>query len=56
MIMIDPPSGWMYGFPKPYTPKKGQSTIDWLKENGYPAEKLKDGLAWCRFWEVEDET
>ena len=55
MRIIDPPSGWMYGFPKPFNPKEGQTTKDWLIENGYP-EKTIDGYGdyfYCRFWEEE---
>lgn len=54
-MMIDPPSGWMYGFPKPYNPRPYQSTEDWLMENGYPEDQV---LYWlehgehvpCRYW------
>lgn len=52
MIIIDPASGWMYGFPKEYTLKDGQSMKEWLIENGYPkkdAEAIERGELWVRF-------
>ena len=56
-LMIDPPSGWMYGFPKPIPKTVAFAApdifFDWMIENGYPASLIDDGhLQWCRFWEV----
>ena len=39
--MIDPPSGWMYGFPKEI-PEHVDDTCKWLVENGYPEKLIKD--------------
>lgn len=51
-LMIDPPDGWLYGFPKEYTATKDEKLTDWLLANGYPEDKLK--LAeFSRFWYVE---
>lgn len=33
--MIDPPSGWVYGFPKEI-PESVTDVNKWLVENGYP--------------------
>lgn len=55
-ILIDPASGWMYGFPKPYTKKPEQSLKDWLVENGYPekdAQMVEENKLWCRFISTE---
>lgn len=55
MRMIDPPSGWKYGFPKPI-PENITDVNSWLIENGYP-KKLIDELGdyfFCRFWNVEE--
>lgn len=49
--MIDPPSGWMYGFPKEI-PKDVENVLEWLIENGYPKDKI-DKLGdnfYCRYW------
>ena len=56
MRMIDPPSGWKYGFPKPFDPKPGQSTEDWLVENGYPPEEVAQwpNGVWYRTWMTKD--
>lgn len=50
--MIDPPSGWKYGFPKEYTKKEGQTPGDWLIENGYPEEEILSmgDQFYCRHW------
>ena len=56
MRIIDPPSGWKYGFPKPI-PVDVKDTTSWLVENGYPQE-LIDELGehfYCRFWEKPDD-
>lgn len=40
-LFYDPPSGWMYGFPKPYRPLKGEALGDTLLRDGYPEVELK---------------
>jgi hypothetical protein len=52
--IIDPPSGWKYGFPKPI-PNDIKDTEAWLIENGYPQEEI-DALGeyfYCRFWDSD---
>ena len=54
--IIDPPSGWMYGFPKAI-PNDVKDFNKWLVENGYPQKELdrfESGVP-CRFWFEEDE-
>lgn len=63
--MVDPPSGWKYGFPKLYKcwPEEGQPPADldwWLEQNGYPAHEIrlwqnspKYGCVPCRVWKHE---
>lgn len=53
--MIDPPSGWMYGFPKEYTKKPDEDFNEWLVHEGYP-QKLIDEFGaylYCRYWDEE---
>ena len=53
--MIDPPSGWKYGFPKPI-PEDVKDELKWLVENGYPQEEI-DSCGkhfWCRYWIGEE--
>ena len=48
-LIIDPPSGWQYGFPKLLTQWHGQSLEDWLREQGYPVRLMESGLR-ARYW------
>ena len=54
--MIDPPSGWKYGFPKDI-PEDVVDTLKWLVENGYPQEEIDkfDDQFSCRRWEEEED-
>lgn len=48
---IDPPEGWMYGFPKEI-PEHIDDTRQWLIDNGYPEKeiiRMGDNF-YCRFW------
>ena len=38
-LMIDPPSGWKYGFPKA-KPDDATNTIAWLLSEGYPQSEI----------------
>jgi hypothetical protein len=51
--MIDPPSGWKYGFPKEI-PEHVDNTRDWLIQNGYPQaeiDKCGDSFFVRGWWE-----
>lgn len=52
--MIDPPSGWKYGFPK-VLPPDVKDTTQWLLDNGYPQHEIdKCGKHfYCRYWEID---
>ena len=55
--MIDPPSGWKYGFPMPVPNPAPENMLEWLVEQGYP-QKLIDSYGnhfYCRHWEAELE-
>ena len=55
-LIIDPPSGWKYGFPKPIPEDRRQDSLVWLVENGYPQSEI-DALGehfYCRYWEEPD--
>ena len=58
-IMIDPPSGWLFGFPKeiPQEVYDNPPWTEWLIENGYPRKELEqwEGSMPCGILEVEDE-
>lgn len=63
VMMIDPDSGWKYGFPKPLPSDHmdwGEKQMDeWLVSEGYPRTLLKYwkdsklGYVPCRYWETE---
>lgn len=46
--MIDPPYGWMYGFPKKFEPLEGELFDDWLVRNGYPKSEIEFALNYLR--------
>lgn len=45
-VMIDPPSGWKYGFPKEWT----GNTKRMLKSANYPSVDIDWASQHCRFW------
>jgi len=54
VMMIDPPSGWKYGFPKPF-PNGVENYKEWLVANGYPQHEI-DAYGdhfYCRYWEED---
>ena len=61
VLMVDPDSGWRYGFPKiaPENLDKNDDWHDWLLSEGYPQEKIdywlnsSFGYVPCRMWEQE---
>lgn len=53
--MVDPPSGWRYGFPKPMPEdlKSEQERVQWFLNNGYPQHLIDGGmLGHCRTWYI----
>ena len=53
--IIDPPGGWLYGFPKPI-PASVVNVKEWLVENGYPQSEI-DSMGehfYCRYWETSE--
>lgn len=53
ILMCDPPSGWQYGFPKPFTLRDGETLDEWLLRKGYPHDLIMKGFGrYCRFFEV----
>ncbi len=51
--MVDPPHGWMYGFPKELKPE--QSFEQLLRDSGYPEKDITFALRYCRQWNEPDE-
>ena len=57
--IIDPPSGWKYGFPKPIPEDRIEDVLVWLVEQGYPQSEIDDlGEIFtncCRYWEQDEQ-
>jgi hypothetical protein len=56
VTMCDPPSGWMYGFPKAMPQDlKNEDFYKWLISEGYPKEEIDKmgNYFYCRHWEEE---
>lgn len=39
-MLIDPPSGWKYGFPKELPDPPPENIREWLVEQGYPQREI----------------
>ena len=55
--IIYPPSGWLYGFPKPIPEDRRKDSIAWLIEQGYPKVVI-DSYGehfYCRYWEEPEK-
>ncbi len=53
VTLIDPPSGWMYGFPRVYDRQPGQTLESWLEEKGYPKSMIPLAIKYSRYWESD---
>lgn len=61
-LMIDPPSGWKYGFPIYVDEEEGRRVLDmslpeltdYLLEQGYPHDKVEQNAGWTRFLWVDN--
>ena len=57
VLMVDPPAGWKYGFPKPCPEDRKNDMATWMVEEGYPQAEM-DSYGehfYCRYWEEETE-
>lgn len=48
--MIDPPSGWRYGFPREFNPQWGETLEQWLVKVGYPEDMVEFAVKYSRMW------
>lgn len=51
VTVVDPPSGWKYGFPMVLP--DGKSYEELLLENGYPTEDIELAMKYSRSWQEE---
>jgi periplasmic divalent cation tolerance protein len=52
VMMIDPPGGWRYGFPRTYDPTRDGAMREFLLAHGYPEGDVDFALEHMRAWEV----
>lgn len=52
VLMVDPPSGWRYGFPKVIP--EGAKIAEFYLKNGYPEDEIEFAVRWTRMWEVDE--
>ena len=53
LILIDPPSGWMYGFPKAITQEQYKDITNlkqWCIDNGYP---LSEAISYGEYFNIQ---
>lgn len=56
VLMVDPPEGWRYGFPKQMPSGILWPRDEWYLANGYPQKLIDQGmLQYCRAFEMEIE-
>ena len=53
ILVVDPPSGWMYGFPKVLKDEVRYEQL--LRDSDYPVEKIPLALKCSRYWEIDEE-
>ena len=54
-MMVDPPSGWQYGFPALWDKKVHPKLEDLLREKGYPEKDIEFATQYMRMWRPSDE-
>lgn len=52
-IIVDPPSGWKFGFPKELRPDESYEEL--LRNSGYPEKDIEFAMSYTRSWIEEDE-
>ena len=55
-MLIDPPQGWAYGFPKKLPSPPPDNLHQWLIEQGYPEAEIKSygNYFFCRYIGEDD--
>lgn len=56
ILIIDPPEGWRYGFPKtvPLEVMKSETLLRiWLADQSYPEKDIELALKYSRYWEQD---
>lgn len=53
-VMVDPPSGWMYGFPALWDKKQHSTLAEFLRTKDYPEKDIEFACSYCRMWVPQD--
>lgn len=54
-LMVMPPQGWVYGFPRHFNIRRDQTIEEWFKAVGYPQELIDQGmLRHVKYWEIDE--
>jgi hypothetical protein len=54
-LMVDPPSGWMYGFPALWSKDAYPELKDFLAAKGYPEKDIDFACSYMRMWLPDQE-
>ena len=54
-MMVDPPAGWRYGFPRFYDKDQDGDLGEWLVKGGYPREDVDFALRYTRFFSRDSQ-
>lgn len=54
-IMVDPPSGWMYGFPALWDKSVHTTLEEFLRTKKYPEKDIEFACSYCRMWLPHDD-
>lgn len=54
-LMVDPPSGWMYGFPMVWDKELEPDLKTFLRAKGYPEKDLDFAMNHIRMWLPKEE-
>lgn len=54
-VMVDPPSGWKYGFPAVWDREQYPKVEELLRAKGYPEKDIEFASCYLRIWNVSDE-
>lgn len=54
-VWVDPPNGWMYGFPAIWDKTKFPTLEEFLKYKKYPTVHMELGLNYSRMWNIKED-
>ena len=54
-VLVDPPSGWQYGFPARYIKEEHGTMEDFLRIKRYPEKDIKFAMQYMRYIGEEEQ-